>query len=57
MGVLEAAEDGLRLILEDGSQGVDEAGAAVFLTVLGRGEAVVGVAGLLLEQGDRLVGV
>ena len=56
MGVLEAAEDGLRLVLEDGGQGVDEASATVFLTVLGCSEAVVGVAGLLLEQGDGLVG-
>ena len=56
VGVLEAAKDGLRLVLEDGGQGVDEASAAVFLTVLGCSEAVVGVAGLLLEQGDGLVG-
>ena len=56
VGVLEAAEDGLRLVLEDCGQGVDEAGAAVFLTVLGRSEAIVGVAGLLLEQSDRLIG-
>ena len=54
--VLKVADDRLRLVLQDGSQGVDEASAAVFLTVLGHGEAIVGVAGLLLEQGDRLVG-
>ena len=54
--VLKVADDRLRLVLQDGSQGVDEAGTAVFLTVLGHGEAIVGVASLLLEQGDRLVG-
>ena len=55
-GVLNRAEDRLRLVLEDGSQGVDEASAAVFLAVRRIGEAVVGVAGLLLEQVDRLIG-
>ena len=54
--VLKVADDRLRLVLQDGSQGVDEAGTAVFLTVLGHGEAIVGVASLLLEQADRLVG-
>ena len=56
MRVLKAADDRLRLVLQDGSQGVDEASAAVFLAVRRHGEAVVGVAGLLLEQGDRLIG-
>ena len=54
--VLKVADDRLRLVLQDGGQGVDEASAAVFLAVGRHGEAIVGVARLLLEQLNRLIG-
>ena len=56
VGVLDGAQDRTRLVLEHGGQGVDQAGAAVFLAVGGFGEAVEVLVRLLLHEGDDLVG-